>query len=248
MTIAVDAALGGLAYNHGATGTSSSGAASWATGRHSLTTTNAVAAGGKIFVGAFLYATNYVPSGGSGGGLTWRIAINRQGANLGLAIIEADAPAGCPSGTRLDFLNSVPNSGGGGIWGESFTGMQAGAVAATNGSGPAASWTVGSLGLSGVGATLAFSGTLANGTGTYNTPGGSAVEIFDFGDAGGPVSCSVQYTLRAGSGTYSETGTARVGGTFNEQVGIAVLAAAAGGAATAFPFPSRTARNMLLRR
>lgn len=234
MAVAFDANLGSSAYNHAATGTtgSPSGVASWNTGTHTITTSAAVAAGGKVFVGIMYYGTTLTTTGASGGGLTWRVARHYQGANFDIVIVEADAPAGLASSTAITVSHT--NSGGGGIWGMSFTGLATGAVNDNGVSGAATNWTVTSLDTTGDGLTVAFTATLANGTaGTYNSPTGGSTEVHDFGHSGGPVGLATQYQARTGAGSYTETGTVSIGTAFNQQIGLAINAA--GGAAETPP-------------
>jgi hypothetical protein len=230
VTVALDANLGGVAFNHGATNTGSSGVASWATGLHRLTTPGAVAAGGKIIIDLFLYATplSGTPTA-SGGGLTWRVT-KGSGDNFTLLRAEADAPSGLASGTVVTISHA--NSGGGGIAAVSFTGLVTGAAndvynPSTGGQG--ANWTIPGLDTTGDGLLYGVTATLANGAGTYNTPTNGATEVHDFGDAGGPVSMATEYKAVTGAGTYSLTGTVRVGQTFNQQLGNSFNAATGGG-------------------
>jgi hypothetical protein len=249
MAIALDQNLGAVAFNHGGTSTGSSGVASWATGNHKLTTPAAVASGGKIFVCLFLYATPLTgtPSTSDGAGLTWT-TIKASGDNFTFILAYADAPSGLASGTVITVSHA--SSGGGGMAGLSFTGVATGSAAAlyapTSG-GQGANWTMSGLATTGDGLLVGFSGTLANGAGTYNTPTNGATEVQDVGDAGGPVSLASEYKTVVGAGTYSLTGTARVGTSFNQQIGVSFNAAAGAPAATSSTFPRRFPRALLIR-
>lgn len=230
-------AAGNRAYNHGSTGTGNAGGASgagtvqWATGSHTINTNGAIPAGAQVYVVNFWYATPQSITGCSGGGLTWTL-VQRNGANFALTVHYADAPSGLSSNTAITVTHA--NGGGGGMFCCYSTDLATGTVAASNASGPATNYTVGSLTTSASnGMTCLFGGSLVDGTTPRNTPTNGSTETLDFGDPGGPVLMWAQWQARASAGTYSETGTLSAGGSFNEQIGLAINGAGGGGGVTA---------------
>lgn len=198
MAIALDQILG--------TGNSSG------VGTTTLTTTAAVAVGGKLIVvvGRFNFTNSTLSV--AGGGLSWFEDVTIVQGNVRTSLFRADAPAGLASATAL----TITHTGGGSadcVAGAcSYSGMATGGPSAVNttGGGTTAAWATGSVGAANGNGMVG--GAFIDGSAASSTPTSPAVERIDANIAGqsevltliDKLSVSGTDTL---GGTWSNTGT-----------------------------------------
>lgn len=209
-----------------------------------ITTTNAVAAGGRVVVVAGRFDSGAGTLSIAGGGLTWATDHNLSSGSLRIYVFSAPAPAGLAASSTLTVSSSSPGT----------TDIQCGAlsllgvdtsvwVAGFNGAAAStAGWSSGSVS-AGSGDTL-VGGAFEDGSGTLtSTPTGPALEAWDFNDATQTEACTGVYTTglagsAAAAGTWS-------GAISHIAIGVAYKAAAAGGATSLLVPPFRRAHSGL---
>src|SRR3954462_5320649 len=125
---------------HPALGTGNNSASTTCT----LTTTAAVAVGGRVLVLVGWFINSVSTSTLSGGGLTWTKDVELRSGSLHIAIHSAPAPAGLASSTVLTATFSLA---GDSIMGAgSFLGLDStGATASQTNTGATAAWSSGSV-------------------------------------------------------------------------------------------------------
>lgn len=176
-----------------------------------LTTTNAVAAGGTIFlvVGNFNAAVDLTSV--AGGGLTWTVEAKANNGGVRAALAKAEAPSGLASGSTITATYSGSTSERK-IGAASFTGGAGTTEDPQTNTGSGTGW---SLTPSPLGGTSLVVAAASLDTNSNSTPDANSTELLDF--AVGTSSISVLYYRIGGAvgGTWgAAAGWAAAGGSF----------------------------------
>jgi hypothetical protein len=197
VTIAVDQSLGNA---NGGGGNQS---------QVQLTTSQAAAAGSKIFLGIGHFRNTVTGVTDNGAGLTWvSLAEPADGSNA-MALFEADAPPGLASGTTITATFSAANTLSPQICAASFTGVTTGSTTdggAVTATGSGLTWSPGPI-------TTTFADSVIDavakgGAGADNTstPDLNYNELYDFGFGTGDFITMI-YRIVSATGTYTPGGT-----------------------------------------
>lgn len=196
-----------------------------------ITTTNAVAAGGFIVAVGGWFANNVPTPVMSGGGLSWTVdKIGSSGNDLAF-IASAQAPSGLASSSSISYTLSGGASASALTLGAlSFTGVASSSPVDGTALGPVgvstAAWASGSYSI--LAGSVIVATSWNEGTVASNTTTAPSVEALDFVNGTDFYGQAAEYRIEASAGSYSVAGTWNAAAA-NVTVAVAYKAAAAGG-------------------
>jgi hypothetical protein len=174
-----------------------------------LTTSQAAAAGSKIFVAVGHFRNAVTGVSDNGPGLTWsQVSEVANGSNY-ISLYMADAPSGMASGTVITVTFAAANTLSPQICAASWTGVVTGTTTdggAKTGTGSGTGWSTAGITTTNADALVVCAGKGGAGADNTDTPLTNYLELYDFGFGTGDF-ITLMYRIVSATGTYTPGGT-----------------------------------------